>query len=428
MFGRDFIASARAEQRSSKTKCAEVDNIKVPFYHRSVKSFEIKAVHPQYKAFVNVKRPDFTNCELALENLWRFQDFKYTNKEEIKLKAHHAVLTNTKNENFDIIVIFFNLRGPLRGHTDSEIGSILSFALKDTLAAPITLGVQYLTRSTEWSTPAFKTFSPDDLNMTVAIPDFTWYEGPKNVLRILLPLDTDRVVDLDYISLRKRPVKEEMAFKVVENGDLVLEGIDVDFWWQNGKKMTVHVVDEGRTYETADYIRLYQKVPWSSEGFAETFVLYQDGMVRILPITPPGIDQIPFGSSVVIGQSIPFLPRPSASIRHIDVNLKKMEIDVFYENDNTAKLELKSSFDETSLLVSDMKFKGIDRWPFLVLTSMWIADGNSDVDHVSVNSNAPRKVFGNWKNLYGTSFAFFRKCLSKHNTLSPDIRIEILET
>ncbi|KAK3090009.1 hypothetical protein FSP39_008471 [Pinctada imbricata] len=425
--GRDHIHSARAVQRSFKTDCAEVDNLKIPFYHRSVSSFMLTASHPQYKAFVNVKRPDFTNCEMALENLWRFEDFTYTNESELKLRGDHAVLTKTQNENHDIIVIFFNLRGPKRGDTESEIGSILSLGLQQTLDAPIEIGVQYFGREKEWSTPVFKNFKTEDFNWTISTPDFTWIEGPENVLRILLPLDTTREIEFDYISLRKRPVKEEVAFKIYDNDDVVLEGVDVDFWWQNGKQMTVNILDQGKTYNNADYLRFYQKVPWSEKGYAQTLALYQDGIARLLPITPPGIDWIPFGSSVLIGEFKPFFPRPAAPIQHIDIDLRKLELKVYYENNNTARMELKSSFDETSLLVTDMEFKRLSRWPFLMFKSMWIKNGNSDVDHVSVNGNDQRRILGGWKKLYGTSFAFFRKCLSKHNTLSPDLRVEILE-
>ena len=66
------------------------------------------------------------------------------------------------------------------------------------------------------------------------------------------------------------------------------------------------------------------------------------------------------------------------------------------------------------------------QFPFLTFMSMLVADGNSDVDHVSVNGKMAHRI-NDWQKLFGTSVVFFRKCLSKHNTLSPDIRVDLLK-
>lgn len=422
--GRDFVPSAKIVQKSNATPCAEIDNIKIPFYHNSAKSYEIRAMHPKYKAFANVRDPDWENCDMAIERLWRFDNVTYQMNTEKKLRKGSAVLTFSEEVNSFVIVVFFALRGPRQGYPDSEIGSILNVELTDSLKEPIELGFSNLDRREQYTDPVFYTFEPGALNFTMEIPDFTWSEGPSNAIKILIPKNRTGSIDFKTINLRKRPQKEEKAFDYHDNGDVVIQGVDVDFWWQNNKKMTVKIGDQ--VYKNADYLRFYQKIPWTNVGYGQTMVIYQDGMVRLLPITPPGVDWIPFGSSLLLGESNPKKRRPTANIDTIDIDVKKMMIKIIYENGNSAILNLRSSFGETILKVSDVTYKNRREYPFLMFMSMWVADGNSDVDHVSVNGNIARRIT-DWKQLYGTSFVFYRKCLSKHNTLSPDIRVEILK-
>lgn len=422
--GRDFVPSARIEQKSTSTECAEIDNIKIPFYHNSAKLIEIRAMHPKYKAFANVRDPDWENCDMAVEKLWRFDNITYEENKEKKLRKGWAVLTFSEEVSSNVIVVFFALKGPRQGLPDSEIGSILTIELGDSLKDPIKLGFSYLDREEQYTEPVSYTFEPGALNYSLQIPDFSWTAGPSNAIKILIPKNLNRTIDFKTINLRKRPQKEEKAFDYHDNGDIIIQGVDVDFWWQYNKKMTVKIGD--REYKNADYIRFYQKIPWTNGGYGQTMVIYQDGMVRLLPITPPGVDWIPFGSSILLGESNPVKTRPSANIKFIDIDVKKMTIKILYENGNSATLHLRSSFAETILQVSDMTFKNRKKYPFLTFMSMWVADGNSDVDHMSVNGNMAHSIT-NWTKLYGTSVVFYRKCLSKHNTLSPDIRVEILK-
>lgn len=422
--GRDYVPSARLELRSESTPCAEIDNIKVPFYHNSAKSYEIRAMHPKYKAFSNIRDPDWTDCEMAIERLWRFDNITYqTNKEEME-RGKSAVLTFSQEVNSYAIVVFFALRGPRRGSPDSEIGSILTVLLNDSIVEPVELGFSYLGRQGEYTNPIYYVFKPNALNFTLEIPDFTWADGPSNAVKISVPKNFTNTLEFKTINLRKRPQKEEKSFDYHDNGDFVIQGVDVDFWWQYNKNMTVKIGD--KMYYNADYVRFYQKIPWTNDKYGQTMVIYQDGMVRLLPITPPGVDWIPFGSSILLGESNPTRPRPSANIKLIDIDVKKMSMKIVYENGNMATVHLRSSFTETILTVSDVTYKNRSKFPFLTFMSMWVADGNSDVDHVSVNGNMAHRI-NDWQKLFGTSVVFYRKCLSKHNTLSPDIRVDLLK-
>ena len=60
----------------------------------------------------------------------------------------------------------------------------------------------------------------------------------------------------------------------------------------------------------------------------------------------------------------------------------------------------------------------------MTFRSMWVADGNADVDHVSTPQGVWPILTG-WENLTSPYVLFFRACISRHNTLSPDIRVDV---
>ncbi|XP_069124234.1 uncharacterized protein [Argopecten irradians] len=422
--GKDFIASARMEQRSYRTECAEEDNVRIPFYHSGITKFAVKAMHPKYKAFVNNRESDFTNCRMVNDLLWRFENLTYPFRMK-QFKRGKAIVTHDKNDDHNIIVTFFSPDGPNKGVVDSEIGSRLYLELRNVMA-PIDIGFTYYGRKKEWTTPEFITFSPDKVNHTWHVPDYTWNESPENIIRLLLPLELPFEVDVAMISLNKRQTTEDTAFKVFDNSEKIIEGVNVDFFWRSGGKMVVKMKDSGDVYTDADYVRIYTHVPWGSDEFSQIFVLYRDGNFRILPFTPPGVDWIPFGSSLLIGESDPNDERPFASISEVEIDIKKNILNLTYANGNTVTVELHISFAETKLTVSNINFKNKRMLPFMIYNSMWVSDGNADVDRMMVNGNEARRILADWRFLYGTSVSFYRQCLSRHNTMSPDIRVELL--
>jgi hypothetical protein len=56
---------------------------------------------------------------------------------------------------------------------------------------------------------------------------------------------------------------------------------------------------------------------------------------------------------------------------------------------------------------------------------MFVTEGNNDVDSVKVDDRYSRHIMEKFGALQGRSFAFFRRCISKHLTLSPDIQVDI---
>ena len=421
--GRDWVGSARLEQSSQMSQCTEESNIKIPFYHSSIKKFSVEAMHPQYKTHFHNREPNFTNCELGV--VWKFKNFSHPFPTGY-FGMSKAIMTEDKNDDHNILVTYFSTDGPRVGLVESEIGSNLFMQLKS-LTEPLSVGYTYYGRYKNWSLVEYVTFTPDRLNHTWAIPDYSWVETPENIIRFLFPLNLTMPIEVDEISLKSKNTQEDTVFKIFDNSEKVIEGVNIDFFWRSDGNMTIRIKDSGEVYAHADYFRIGTHLPWGSTTYSQVFVLYRDGHIRILPLAPPGMDWIPFGSSLLIGNADPLEERPYSHISDVEIDMRTNHLYLTYADGNTATIELKVGFDSTKIIVKDINFGKSYTQPFLIYSSMWTSDGNSNVDHVVINGNAPRRIMSGWSELYGTSVVFYRQCLSNHNTLSPDIRVELLD-
>lgn len=158
--------------------------------------------------------------------------------------------------------------------------------------------------------------------------------------------------------------------------------------------------------------------------------MYQDGNVRLAPRPPPGVDWIPFGSSIIVGHSDPINDlRPSAPIAAVTFHPATLRLNVKYRNGGSAVLVLSTTQTLTQLKVSDIHTGNVDSGlPFATLRSMYITDSNSDCDSLLVDGKSYRPIMDRWRSVQGSSFFFFRRCESQHLTLSPDIRIDVIKT
>lgn len=160
--------------------------------------------------------------------------------------------------------------------------------------------------------------------------------------------------------------------------------------------------------------------------------MYQDGNIRLLPLPPPGLDWIPFGSSVLLGNSDPAQLRPAAPISTVIISPSSLVMRILFCDGGSVKLKLVARFQQTVatvydiIKVSDPANNGL--YPFATLRSMYIEDGNSDCDSVLVDGTTYHPILDDWASVDGTSFFFFRRCESKHLTLSPDIRIDVTKS
>ena len=417
-------------QRSYATRCAEEDNVKIPVYLDDVEEYKLTASLPMYKAFANRRGENTTGCPFLSPHYWSFMNFNATGG-NITLKSSSAILNIFRQHRlFGSVIhirITFSLQGQTNGHIDAEIGSILSLRIKPIYATVILLGT-FKGRNKRLSYLNGSALLPGNRDCTWNIPDFTWSDVGENEITISMHTVSAVPLYIEEIRLERRPLKPERVVPIFKSDDLIIETVQVDFWWKAPESMTLWLQNSNSVFYHVHFFRISLPVPWA-DGFAQVFVLYQDGNVRLLPLPPSGLDWIPFGSSVVVGSANPNDLRPSAAINQVDINTDGRQMTLHYTNGETAKLTLASNLDKTELIVSDLRFQDSSRrFPFATFRSMYVEDGNSDCDSVMVDGVDVYNIMEKWKYVQGKFFLFFRRCESKHLTLSPDVSLELTRT
>ena len=426
-YERHTQTKAKIIQKSSQTLCAEEDNVNVPVFHPSAKQFRVTAKHPKYQTFMNNREPDWRSCPMS-RALWEFKNFNISY--DVNMQSDTTWIIGQKRGLDVILNIEFSLEGPSTGSIDSEIGTVITLSLGGVPAyakMPVVASLSYLDRYSHWSTSAFQRLHSNSSTLYWSIPDFTFKEGRGNKIRIETNLLTNHVPFVKELSMTRRKLNNDKSTEIYNDGVTIIEAVDIDTWWRINETMTV-VLDNGDVFGNVDYFRFYQRLPWTKDGFSQVFVMYQDGNVRLLPVTPHGLDWIPFGSSVLLGQTDPHLTRPSAPISHININPKSLKMDIFYADRGTMTLQIIATPRETQLVISNAEYtRDLNVHPFFTFRSMWVEDGNADVDHVRIDGTKARGIISDWTEENGYNIWFYRKCISKHNTLSPDISLDIIE-
>ncbi|KAL3877033.1 hypothetical protein ACJMK2_034789 [Sinanodonta woodiana] len=427
------ISRGRLVQKSRPTLCAEEDNVNIPIFYDSARKFIISANHPQYMAVANNRMPDWENCKMA-QSLWSLQDIDLSQAQRVTLTSGVDTISVTpldtdmqSNLTSYELIIEFSLDGPSLGMMDSETGSIIKVSFGG-IIHPVDVSMQYFGRWSQWSESTSKTIYSNKTWDTWKVPDFTWREGQGNSIRLIITALKIERIEIEEIVMNKRGLAMDQSMMVYDDGMTIIEVVHMDLWWRINETMTLKTLNDDRVFQRVDYFRIYRKIPWSENNFCQVFVMYQDGNVRLLPITPHGLDWIPFGSSILIGHSDPMAVRPAAPLRHAEIDPKELTIKLTYLDGSFLFLKLNVTLNETMVILSDVVYaRSLASYPFLTFRSMWVANGNTDVDHVSVDGLETHPILSGWSTLRGTAFAFFRKCISKHNTLSPDIRVNIID-
>ena len=189
--------------------------------------------------------------------------------------------------------------------------------------------------------------------------------------------------------------------------------------------MTLHRPDNGASWHAATAVTISKKASWSDD-MEEIFRLDHRGKVWLKPRSAYASRPPPYGTAVVVGPSDPDLPLPSAPVARVDVDPWGLRLTLTYRDSSVSQISVRSGSYGTRVIVTHVTSAPVRGWPVAVVTSSWMADGKADVDHVSANGAAPREVVGGWGQLYGTSFAFFRQCVSTYNTQAPDVTLELL--
>lgn len=212
------------------------------------------------------------------------------------------------------------------------------------------------------------------------------------------------------------------VFELFNDGETIVEAIRESEWWlPNGIDFSV---DNNDPENDIHYIRIYRKIADANE-WPQFFVLYMDGNVRLIPHPPVGTDSVCFGSSVIIGPA-PIAERPMAEIASARYISASGTVEILYQAGGTATLEFLEINRTIARVMITVNYT--TKIPFATFRSMFVEDGNSDVDHViwkNTSGNFNDEPIMTFLGGEGIEWLFFRRTRSQHNTSSPDIRIKL---
>ncbi|HJQ24091.1 MAG TPA: hypothetical protein VKA60_09275 [Blastocatellia bacterium] len=202
-----------------------------------------------------------------------------------------------------------------------------------------------------------------------------------------------------------------------DDGTNIIQACTEDGWWRP-YAMTMHVVNG--MVASGHRLVLSRKID-DEFSWPQFMVLYEDGNLRLKPHPPKGFADVCFGSSVIIGPAAPST-RPYVDIQRVDINPATLCADIYY---SVGVAHVCFSVNR-SQAVAAVRVGYRSANPFATFRSMWVADGNSDVDHLQTGAG-DFPILSPWNHLSGPSWLFHRNLRSSHNTSAPDIKIDILQ-
>lgn len=213
------------------------------------------------------------------------------------------------------------------------------------------------------------------------------------------------------------------VYKLFDDGETVIEAVREAEWWRpNGMAVSV---DAGTSVTDIHYVRVYRKIDGANE-WPQYVVLYMDGNLRLTPHPPVGVSSVCFGSSVIIGPAS-IAERPIAEIHSVRYVSATKSMEVLYQTGGSATLDLREC-SRTITRVPITFHSPKSPLPFATFRSMFVFNGNTDVDHVLWRDTSgalhddPIMTFSGGE---GTEWFFYRSSWSQHNTSAPDIRIRL---
>lgn len=424
---RDDMPSASVQRIIAPVTCPSDDNIIIPIYHENIKHYLLTATLPKYRSFENHYTAKDSVCNDDRAGiLWSFPNL------EIPMETFTDGLSGFTTVKYHASNIsknsVFSVTFQPVAEDDFDKGSNLKITFHEP-KSDIYVEMKYKKRDGTWSESEGQYITPQSMDVLVSIPSKTWSDTTQNEIEITLLANPETLtglnLDLRLIKLREERRRE---YALYNNLDVRVVVIDVYVGDETDReKMAVKNEDMKANISTASFISVYQNTQWSS-SVNEVLRLHQNGRLQLLPASPHGFQgNIPFGTSVFIGAHDTNVLPPKIPIEEVTVVPEPLQLFVSYKDGSKATLQVKTDLDQTNVLVKDVKMtRDPLKYPFATISSMWQYDGNSDIDHVSTNGNVERHVMNGWTELYGTNFAFFRKCISKHNTLSPDIQLQLI--
>jgi type II secretory pathway pseudopilin PulG len=213
---------------------------------------------------------------------------------------------------------------------------------------------------------------------------------------------------------------DDSCSKLYDDGTNVVEGCTISDWWRP-EMMKITVL--GGASGDYHYLRIYRKIE-GENSWPQFLVLYEDGNLRLKPQPPLGRSDTCFGSSIIAGPAVPS-DRPFAAVQEVQVNPSALTLDLTYRMGGTAQVTLSVDRDKASAIV-DVGYPVSSSNPYVVFRSMYVENGNADVDTVQ-NPHGIYPILSNWKALEGPWWFLFRSERSVHNTSAPDFRVELTD-
>jgi hypothetical protein len=213
------------------------------------------------------------------------------------------------------------------------------------------------------------------------------------------------------------------VYEMYNDEETIVEAVREAQWWRP-RGMTV-CVDDSSPIGDIHYIRLY-RVTAKGDSWPQFFVLYSDANVRVKP-QPKGSEDNCFGSSVVVGPA-EISKRPIAEIAYVKFNPGSQSLEVKYRSGASARITIREVDSEIASLKVDIKNNN-PKLAFATFRSMFVSEGNADVDHVeSISGSGSARDFPVMKYQGGQfqDWFFHRTVKSGHNTSAPNIRIQTL--
>lgn len=210
--------------------------------------------------------------------------------------------------------------------------------------------------------------------------------------------------------------------KLFDDGQSVVEAITEASWWRP-QGMTVSIQRGGRA-KNVHYLRISRKVA-DEFSWPQFLVLYADGNVRLIPHPPVGLNSVCFGSSVIVGPTTEADNRPLAEIRSVKYDPKAQTLKVRYVSGGSATLSIEEVSRTQSRVGVSINYP-TSTLPFATFRSMFVGDGNADVDQVEWSDASGSSHDDPVLSFAGGSSArwiFHRNFLSQHNQSAPDLSL-----
>ena len=196
---------------------------------------------------------------------------------------------------------------------------------------------------------------------------------------------------------------------------------DATWWRPNGMNVWI---DDDNPVSDVHFIEIGENIENTKE-WPKYFVLYQDGNVRLIPFPPVKIEDVCFGSSILVGPA-DISTRPFAAIESVHYLSSTKVLEITYRNGDRFNIILKDITREKAELRVEIVELNNPSIPFVTLRSMYVNDGNADVGKATLFNSDEVNEFSilSFTEGIGSKWQFYRSILSQHNQSAPDFEIK----